>query len=481
MNKKILMILTAVLLVGITIPAFAAVRNVKVGGDITIRGIYRSNFDLIKDTIEKDTAGWLMTTTRIYVTSDLTDGVAVVVRFINERDWGADGFSENIDIDGDGDFDVIQRRTGSGIDLDLAYIQLSDVLVPGLTATLGRQEILLGEGFVVGNANPWGTARIIRTEDIDGDGDVDIEVETPINAWDYTARKAFDAIRLDYEVATVPLTLTGFVAKIDEQYAAVTVVPITLEADTGLDQNLIGINANYQLATAELEGYFIHLANARGTKNSANELALSTLGARIAHNIAAVPGLSWKGEIAFQSGDVGGEKAKGSAGYIGGNYAFQDITWEPQIGVTYFGYSGDDDLADDDISQWLTLFPDGCAGRMGAIGYAVFGPAPGTFVGLGGPVNEGGLQVIKVNGSIQPTEKLNLSLAWLNGTLLEVPAGTKKDVGNELDLGFTYAYSEDVAMGLLFGYFMKGDLIDQGIGTDSEDAMQVVGTVAVSF
>jgi len=46
MSKKILMFIAAVLLVGMSIPAFAAVENVKVGGDITIRGIYRSNLTL---------------------------------------------------------------------------------------------------------------------------------------------------------------------------------------------------------------------------------------------------------------------------------------------------------------------------------------------------------------------------------------------------------------------------------------------------
>ena len=455
MSKKILMILTAVLMVGMATSGFAAVQNVKVGGDITIRGIYRSNFDFTKDTIEgkKDSAGWLMTTTRIYVTSELTDGVTAVVRFINERDWN------------------VEDNASTGIDLDLAYIKLSDMLVPGLTATIGRQEILLGEGFVIGNSN----ARSIAGDPTAGTFNSNTVAD--IMAGDYTARKSFDAIRLDYEVATVPLTLTGFVAKIGERYALSD--GTGTDTDTGLDINLYGINANYQLPTAELEGYFIHQANTRGTENSANELALNTIGARIAHNIAAVPGLSWKGELAFQSGDIAGLEAKGSAGYIGGAYAFQDIVWEPKIGMTYFRYSGDDDVTDDDNSQWLTLFPDGCANRMGAISYARFGPAP-----YGERIDEviGGLQVIKVNGSIQPTEKLNLSLAWFNTKLLEVTTpGTKKDMGNEIDLGLTYAYSEDVTMGLLFGYFMKGDLIDQEYPNDSADAMEIVGTVAVCF
>ena len=233
MSKKILMFIAAVLLVGMSIPAFAAVENVKVGGDITIRGIYRTDYDFTKDAIAKDSAGWLMTTTRVYVSSELTDNVAAVVRLINERDWGADGFSENIDIAGDGDLDVIQRRSGSGIDLDLAYIKLSDMFAPGLSATIGRQEILLGKGLMVGSRN---------SRDLGGIG--------AIRAQDYNARKAFDAIRLDYALSVIPLTLTGALAKINENYNAIA--PPDRLGDTSLSV----INANYQVpvADAEVEG-----------------------------------------------------------------------------------------------------------------------------------------------------------------------------------------------------------------------------------
>jgi len=479
------MILTAVLLVGMTVPAFAAVQNVKVGGDITIRGIYRSNFDFIKDGTDvapgfpayKDTCGWLMTTTRIYVTSELTDGVAAVVRLINERDWDAEG------------------NASTDIDLDLAYIKLTDMLVPGLTACIGRQEILLGEGFIVGNRNAASIAGNPATGAF-------ADVTGTIMAGDYTAKKAFDAIRLDYEVATVPLTLTGFVAKIRENYALDTSVPPST-ADVGVDWDLYAINANYQLATAEVEGYFVDFKNAHQTKNTVANFDYQTWGARLAHNVAAVPGLSYRGEIAFQRGQnttIGAsgidEKNEGMAAYIGGAYAFQDIVWEPKIGLTYNYFSGDDKTAvlgaqDDKNQSWVSIFPDGCADRIGAIGYATFGPAPGAIPGLG--ANPGGLQVIKLNASVQPTEKLNISLAWFNSSLVKkvnVAPLDKKDLGNEIDLGVTYAYSEDVTMGLLLGFLTRGDFLKNGVedaaglgmgAGSSTDAMQVVGTVAVSF
>jgi len=474
------MVLAAVLMVGMATSAFAAVQNVKVGGDITIRGIYRSDYDFTKNATawpgNKDSAGWLMTTTRIYVTSELTDGVAAVVRFINERDW------------------TVETVSTTNIDLDLAYIKLSDMLIPGLTATLGRQEILLGEGFIVGNVNA-NIGNAGATTVVPGAGAVATAFGS-IMAQDYSARKAFDAIRLDYEVAALPLTLTGFVAKIAETYASPTA------PDIGVDQDLYAINANYQLATAEIEGYFVDFKNSHTTKNIAAKFDYQTWGARMAHNVAAVPGFSYRGEIAFQRGtrdSLGATaidlKNEGMAGYIGGAYAFQNISWEPKIGLTYNYFSGDDKnglfgVQDDKNDTWISIFPDGMADRIGAIGYGRFGiPGKGGAIAATLRNNEGGLQVLKLNGSVQPTEKLNISLAWFNSTLAKkvaVAPQDKKDVGNEFDLGLTYAYSEDVTMGLLLGYFTRGDLVKNnieaatGAGT-STDAMEVVGTVAVSF
>ena len=436
MGKKILTVLTAVLLVGIS-SASAAIKNVKVGGDISIYGIYRKNFDFTKDTVTKDSTGWLMTTTRIYVNSELTDNVAAVIQLINERDWG-----RNVGPGG---------KNSNNIELDLAYIELSDMFVPGLTATIGRQEIVFGDAFVVGNLNP--------------------DVVIPSNSADLSPRISGDAIKLDYKLAAVPLTLTGFVAKIDEQYATATVTP----PDTGLDQNLYGINVNYQVPTAEaeIEGYFVGFSNARGTKNSANELNVQTFGARVAHEVAAAPGFSYKGEFAHQWGKTTGLDNKGYAGYVGAEYAFQNIAWEPNIGLTYYYFSGDNKPADGNDETWNAPYSDTAGDSIGPIADA------SGLVGFGQQSN---MQVIKFSGSIQPTEKINLGLDWFNDQLIKVAPGAKKELGNEIDLNLGYTYSDDIEFALSFGYFSRGSAIKNAVGAGSSaDALQVVGSVAVAF
>ncbi|MCK4244187.1 MAG: alginate export family protein [Candidatus Omnitrophica bacterium] len=459
MSKKILMMFATVLLVGITVPAFAAVENVKVGGDISIYGVYRKNFDFTKDTVAKDSTRWLMTTTRVYVSSKLTENVEAVIRLINERDWA----------DNTG-------ATNDQIELDLAYIKLSDIFVPGLSATLGRQEIILGEGFIIGDLDP------------DDSG---------LAAGDLSSALATDALRLDYEVATIPLTLTGFAAKINENFVTPTIgigvdmssLPPTITVGNDVyDQDLYGVNANYQvpIAEAEVEGYFVDLKNSNPTKNTTNVLAVPTFGLRAAHNIATIPGLSWKGEFAMQWGKnnvvpaaVGtNEDNKGYAGYGGIEYAFQDIAWEPTLGFVYYHFSGDDDATDSTNNAWNPLFPDAAGDRIGAI------------VDATGLVNNWGqqsnMQVIKLSGSIQPTEKISLDLTFFNDQLVKTAAGEKKELGNEIDLNLGYAYSEDVEFGLTFGYFARGSAIKNAVDDasgagSSADAIQLLGSVAVAF
>ncbi|PIX76511.1 MAG: hypothetical protein COZ37_07520, partial [bacterium (Candidatus Ratteibacteria) CG_4_10_14_3_um_filter_41_18] len=178
------------------------------------------------------------------------------------------------------------------------------------------------------------------------------------------------------------------------------------------DLSLSVINANYQVpvADAEVEGYFINQSVSHTTKNTANVSNINTFGLRGSHNIAAVPGLSYQGELAFQNGKTNGLfngvniKAQGSLMDGGVNYAFQNIAWIPKVGVNYSLYSGDDRVPDAKNKGWIPLYPDGLADKMGAIAY-------GTF---GAPTNA---QIFKLSASVQPTEKLGVNLAWFNEKL----------------------------------------------------------------
>ena len=51
MKSKIWKVMAVIFAVALIAPAFSAVESVKVGGDVTMYGVYRDNFDFIKDSI----------------------------------------------------------------------------------------------------------------------------------------------------------------------------------------------------------------------------------------------------------------------------------------------------------------------------------------------------------------------------------------------------------------------------------------------
>ena len=84
MKKGILMLLALGLIAGIAVPSYSAVQNVQVGGDLTIYGAYRHDFDMRSDEKTND---FLQTSARIWVSANLSDKVSAMIRIINERDW----------------------------------------------------------------------------------------------------------------------------------------------------------------------------------------------------------------------------------------------------------------------------------------------------------------------------------------------------------------------------------------------------------
>ena len=100
-------LLVAALMVVLASPAFAAIQNVKVSGDITTSFVDRNNFDLgqTEDTLfvavdgDTDLNGTpvglknqnvFITQTRLRVDADLSDNVSTTVGLINERAWNAE-------------------------------------------------------------------------------------------------------------------------------------------------------------------------------------------------------------------------------------------------------------------------------------------------------------------------------------------------------------------------------------------------------
>ena len=450
--RRLLVIFTAVIFVASAASlAFAEVQNIKVSGDIGINAISRDGFDLGTDSALQSSST-IMSTTRVRIDADLTDNVSATVRLLNERDWNveaADGAADNSDMD-----------------LDLAYVTLKEMLYSPLTLTLGRQELRFGNGLIV------------------GDPDTNALSVSAIQAEDLSARKAFDAIRatLDYD----PLTVDVIYSKITENG--------TLIGDEERDDtDLFGVNAAYDLGDnygTVLEGYlFVRRdestnAGAALANASARTDTIYCPGLRISTN--PIERLNVQAEAAVQVGkvvtDTTGADAdrEARAAQVIANYAL-DMDMSPVLGASYTWLSGDDTSTSNN-EGWNQMFEDQTAGH---IINTIF-TATNTHL-------------INLKGSLKPADDLTIALdyvtLWLDesnvyvgATTLPLATGTKyagaatatgeKHLGQEIDLGLTYDYTEDVQLGLLCGYFYPGDAFD---GANSENATEVIASCKVSF
>ena len=424
MKGKLLKILIAVFAVALIAPAFSAVENVKVGGDVAIYGVIRGKYALPTN----DYHNFFQTSARVYVSADLSENVSAMVRLINERDWG-------------------YGQTGTDINLDLGYIQVKDLLTPGLNLTVGRQEIQLGEGLVIGSAYSA------------------YNYPVALAAADLGLQKAFDAVKLDYTASAIPLSVTAFLSTINEQLWT--------------DQTLLGLNLGYKVADiADIEVYYVRDDN----YNNNDKANLDTAGIRVVSKIPAIENFNLKGEYAKQFGDDGTNDYKGSALLLGGEYKFS-ANMEPAIKVNYLILSGDENPTTGDHKDWQMVFPSNIGSRIGPLFYAYSGwNSQYVHNNFNIEVSESNLKVLNLGFSLKPVEKLTLSLDgyWLKtDEKVAVGANSYDEIGKEIDLGIEYKYSEDLVFGLSLGKILADDLIEKGLGGD--DAYQVIASMKVSF
>ncbi|MCS7180834.1 MAG: alginate export family protein, partial [bacterium] len=401
MRSKILKILIAVMMVGIITPAFSAVENVKVGGDIAIWGVLRGEF------VSGERTHFFQTAARVYVSADLSDNVSAMVRVLNERRWAS-------------------QEENFNIDLDLAYIKVSDLLTPGLSLTVGRQEIQLGEGLVVGS----------RYQAYD----------YPVNlaATDLGVRKAFDAVRLDYAASGFPLNITAFMSKIYEAYSQKK------------DTDLYGVDVGLKLADmANVDVYYVK------RMVRADDDTLDTVGVRVVSGLPAVEGLSLKAEFAKQFGDYADIVDYTGWALLAGFEYKLPVGMEPKVKLNYARYSGDDADTDDEYEGWQLVFPANIGSRIGPILYAK-------------KIQEENLQTLNLGFSFKPMEKVAVSIDGYWNRYLQVQSGSK-NLGIEVDLGIDWAITEDLTLGISGGKIFDAD----ALGTI--EPWQIIATMKVAF
>lgn len=522
MSKRLIVILALAFVVGLAFTAYAEVQNVKISGDIKVKGVARDNFDLTKgsssgvvntngnDTDFNDKDNDFLTITRVRLDADLTDNVMASVRLLNERDWNGDSRTAG------------QRNRNSGvnaasnaaeneIDLDLAYVTLKEFLYSPLSLTVGRQELHFGNELVV------------------GDPDTNIfSANTQLAEGDLSARKAFDALRatLDYN----PLVVDVLYAKIEEGVA-----------NLNDDVSLGGINASYALNNnTNLEGFLfskvkgtnaaavfnVDAQNATSFSGAGSNLTrqlkdksdiVNTFGVRVTDK--TFDNLTLDGTLAYQFGRYNpkfdpnarvdlvdmsrvARTAKRSAWALQAKagYDLKDVAlvskYSPNVSLFYSYFSGANRDADTTkaYTGWDPMFENQTEGHI----------INGIFANTN--MHRTGLSA-KAKLTDDISANLDYTGAWFakrsprNTNRFFVLSGVAgpavgttgrqfiltgdKYIGSEVDASLSYDYTEDVKFSLLGGIFLVGngirDRAHNGAKGQKANATELIGSMKVTF
>jgi hypothetical protein len=480
-------LLAAALMVVMASPAFAAIQNVKVSGDITTTFVDRNNFDLgttlgsesgVNNATSFEPVGLkkqnvFITQTRLRVDADLSDNVSTTVGLINERAWNAEtGTGGNQD---------------TNVELYLASVTMRELLYSPLTVTVGRQVFNYGNGLIMGDGgvNNLATGNLATV------------------AQDLTLRTAYDGVKavLDYK----PLTIDMFYFKNSQLQTNGNPQSYNSSSD------VYGYNANYQLSdpwSTVVEQYtFARLnGNSSVTANTTTSDKGDTLyvpGLRASTN--PIKGLNVQGELAWQlgqhpigatAGTTEAERRSAMAAQFLATYSLPVLDkYKPTVNASYTYVSGDK-------NGGVNYNQDAV---KSAKVYSAWDPfneiqGSGTIYNTLFPLSN--MSILSAGASMNPLEDVTAAFTWSGlwaadaysaqnplalyqpdgGTTQITPAasaGNKKTtLGNEYDVNFTYNYTEDVTFGASLGWYVPGDAFAK---SNRNTASQALADVAVKF
>ncbi|HUI06840.1 MAG TPA: hypothetical protein VL486_07520, partial [Verrucomicrobiae bacterium] len=147
--KRLWLVVALVAWGGLAVNTFADVQNIRLSGDIRIRGYFLANAgsDLAGDQVQGD-ASFISQRTRVSVEADLEDHVLVVVTLKAEGEWGDDNATSTDAGAGSGQPDgSINRRWDVGV--TEAYVQFNELFYTAATLKLGRQYLHYGRGLII--------------------------------------------------------------------------------------------------------------------------------------------------------------------------------------------------------------------------------------------------------------------------------------------------------------------------------------------
>ena len=450
--KKLSLVVALVGVCGWAASTFADVQNIRISGDIRLRGYYLNSAgaDLAGGTFVQ-TAGdtqLFAQRTRVSLGADLADHVLVVVTVKAEGEWGQ---SAGLGL-------AAGNKTWA-VGLDEAYVQFRGLFASPATLTVGRQYLNYGTGLIISSfdqAYNFDAGRLV----LDCHPlTIDVVAAQLVNGQTFVARPLGG--QSDLLFLNARYEASGGVLKAVEGYfgwASQTAIhphPFVLDAN-GPSPLLIGLRTDLALATgltASLEGAY--------------EFGGSGLPAGFAQNLSAF---------------LANAAVK---------YSLQGVTWSPAFNAAYTYAQGGGSGGRHDFVPWFDL-------ADGYNGYA-FAPALSN------------IQIFNLGASVKPCANTTLAVqgyyylradrgnavysnpnidrggpAFVNTVDAAIGAGSAaagvrnaQDVGWEADAIVGYAYSKAVRCQLVYGVFVPNDHSFQGIA--SHVVNEIRGELAVKF
>jgi hypothetical protein len=254
----------------------------------------------------------------------------------------------------------------------------------------------------------------------------------------------------------------------------------------GDDEDLFGLNLNYQADYWTMEGYVFGVRDAFDEEYGDEMSAPIAVGFRF--DASPVEAFDIWGEFAYQLGDyqtvwMDDKESIRAYGFdVGAVYVF-DVTWEPAIALSYTFASGDDggDAANPEEKMFNPMF------NYNYYGYA-YSPRLSNIGILNGQVSfipsDAWTLVLDFYYYTQAEElAMNMGNPDMdNGGVNASTNGDDKDLGMELDVILEYDYTEDVSAQLVAAWFKPGDAYElPANNSNPDDVFEMRAELRINF
>jgi Alginate export len=322
---------------------------------------------------------------------------------------------------------LVPKSIANPFDLRLAYVQFGKKAARGLVATIGRQELIYGDGRLMSSPD-WGNVG-----------------------------RTYDGIRLVAFAPGVRVDVFGA--------GPVDVTPAAF-SEVKYGERVAGAWTTFDrvrpLAYVEVYALAKHNNAAVGETLSRGDQTVYTTGARLGGPVGRR--LMWEADNAVQRGHSAGDAISAWASHEGLTWALGAAPWKPTLGVEYNFASGDSDPHDGTKGTFDQLYAS-THGKWGLADQVAWKNMHHAAVRLELRPS----RKLRVNSALNKLALATVNDAWygvLGSKVVTNRKATSRDLGWEPDVFAAYSVSRDVTVGAGVAVLLGGGFVRQSTGVD---------------